>query len=207
MSAIGATILPSRSQQVMFAGEPLFIENTIILRNTSSGVRSVDDLNSSGIRLAVLAGSAQEASARRIFTDAELVSLEQQPAIREAATGRADAVLVGEFGLAGALEANSTLQVLSGPPVFADINTWFMPIGYHRRKARVDDWLRYDFIRRLRATFWNERVGKAARAAGARSVGVISPFPASGPANPPGGAVATPTPVPDPTRAPVPLPG
>lgn len=176
MSAIGATILPSRSQQVMFAGEPLFIENTIILRNTSSGVRSVDDLNASGVRLAVLAGSAQEASARRIFTDAEIVSLEQQPAIQEAATGRADAVLVGEFGLAGALEANSTLQVLSGPPIFADINTWFMPIGDHRMKAYVDNWLRYNIIRGRLATFWNERVGNAARAAGARSIGVISPY-------------------------------
>lgn len=176
MSAIGATILPSRSQQVMFAGEPLFIENNIILRNQDSAVTNVDQLNDGAVRLAVLAGSAQEASARRLFPEAELVSLEQQPAIQEAATGRADAVLVGEFSLAGALGENDTLEVMAGPPVFADINTFFMPIGDVRMKAYVDNWLRYNIIRGRLASFWNERVGNAARAAGATSIGVISPY-------------------------------
>lgn len=176
MSAIGATILPSRSRSVMFASEPLFIENTVVLRNSGSSVRSVDDLNASGVRIAVLAGSAQEASARRLFPSATLVSLEQQPAIQEAATGRADAVLVGEFGLAGALAENSSLVAVETPPLFADINTWFMAIGDVRMRAYVDNWLRYNIIRGRLASFWNERVGNAARAAGARSIGLISPY-------------------------------
>lgn len=176
MSAIGATILPSRSRSVMFASEPLFIENTVVLRNSGSSVRSVDDLNASGVRIAVLAGSAQEASARRLFPNATLVSLEQQPAIQEAATGRADAVLVGEFGLAGALAENSSLVAVETPPLFADINTWFMAIGDVRMRAYVDNWLRYNIIRGRLASFWNERVGNAARAAGARSIGLISPY-------------------------------
>lgn len=176
MSAIGATILPSRSRSVMFASEPLFIENTVVLRNSGSSVRSVDDLNASGVRIAVLAGSAQEASARRLFPNATLVSLEQQPAIQEAATGRADAVLVGEFGLAGALAENSSLAAVETPPLFADINTWFMAIGDVRMRAYVDNWLRYNIIRGRLASFWNERVGNAARAAGARSIGLISPY-------------------------------
>lgn len=176
MSAIGATILPSRSRSVMFASEPLFIENTVVLRNSGSSVRSVDGLNASGVRIAVLAGSAQEASARRLFPNATLVSLEQQPAIQEAATGRADAVLVGEFGLAGALAENSSLVAVETPPLFADINTWFMAIGDVRMRAYVDNWLRYNIIRGRLASFWNERVGNAARAAGARSIGLISPY-------------------------------
>jgi ABC-type amino acid transport substrate-binding protein len=136
----------------------------------------VDDLNASGVRIAVLAGSAQEASARRLFPNATLVSLEQQPAIQEAATGRADAVLVGEFGLAGALAENSSLAAVETPPLFADINTWFMAIGDVRMRAYVDNWLRYNIIRGRLASFWNERVGNAARAAGARSIGLISPY-------------------------------
>jgi ABC-type amino acid transport substrate-binding protein len=179
MSAIGATILPSRSRSVMFASEPLFIENTIVVRNSGSAIRTIEQMNSSNVRIAVLAGSAQEASARRIFPQATLVSLEQQPAIQEAATGRADAVLVGEFGLARALSENSSLVALQTPPIFADINTWFMAIGDHRMRAYVDNWLRYNIIRGRLASFWNERVGNAARAAGARSVAVISPYLAS----------------------------
>lgn len=176
MSAIGATILPSRSRSVMFASEPLFIENTVVLRNTGSAVRRVEDLDASGVRIAVLAGSAQEASARRLFANATLVSLEQQPAIQEAATGRADAVLVGEFGLARALSENSSLVAVETPPLFADINTWFMAIGDLRMRAYVDNWLRYNIIRGRLASFWNERVGNAAREAGARSIGLISPY-------------------------------
>jgi ABC-type amino acid transport substrate-binding protein len=179
MSAIGATILPSRSRSVMFASEPLFIENTVVLRNTGSPVRNVDQMNSSSVRIAVLAGSAQEASARRLFPNASLVSLEQQPAIQEAATGRADVVLVGEFGISRALSENSSLVAVSTPPIFADINTWFMAIGDHRMRAYVDNWLRYNIIRGRLASFWNERVGNAAREAGARSIGLISPYLAS----------------------------
>lgn len=176
MSAIGATILPSRAQQVMFASEPLFIENNIILRNVDSPVSGVSDLDDPGVRIAVLAGSSQEASARRLFSSAELVSLEQQPAVQEAATGRADVVLLGEFNLASALEENSSLEVLQGPPVFADINTWFMPLDDHKMRAYVDNWLRYNIIRGRLASFWNELIGDSARAVGATSVGVISPY-------------------------------
>lgn len=176
ISAIGATILPTRAQQVLFATEPLFIENNIILRNADSPVTSADQINAADVKLAVLAGSAQEASARRLFPDATLVSLEQQPAVQEAATGRADAVLLGEFNIGGALEANSSLEVLSGPPLFADINTWFMAQGDFRMQSYVDNWLRYNIIRGRLSTFWDERVGDAARSSGVPSFGVYSPY-------------------------------
>lgn len=176
LSAIGATILPSRAQQVLFASEPLYIENNIILRNQDSAVGSVDDLDDPGVRLAVLAGSAQEASARQLFPDAELVSLEQQPAVQEAATGRADAVLLGEFNVRAALEENTSLAVLEGPPLFADINTWFMPIGEFRMQAYIDNWLRYNTIRGRLSSFWNERVAADAAEVGVPSVAVQSPW-------------------------------
>ena len=176
ISAIAATNLPSRAQQVMFASEPLFVENNIILRNTDSSINNVNQLDASGVRLAVLAGSAQEASARQLFPNAELVSLEQQPDVQEAATGRADAVLLGEFNVLAALNENSSLEVLAGPPLFADINTWFMPLGDFRMQAWIDNWLRYSTIRGRLSSFWIERVANDARAAGVPSVPVYSPW-------------------------------
>lgn len=180
MSAIGATILPSRSLQVMFAGEPLFIESNVILRNVDSAVQSLEDLNSADVTLAVLAGSAQEASARALFPEATLRSFEQQPAVQEAAVGRADAVLLGEFNVPAALEENASLATLDGPPVFADINTWFMPLGDFRMQAYVDNWLRYHTIRGTLASRWNELVGGPSREIGVASVPVYSPFLAAG---------------------------
>lgn len=176
MSAIGATILPSRAQQVMFASEPLFIENNIVLRNVDSPITHTSQLDSSDVRLAVLAGSSQEAVARQLFSNAELVSLEQQPAIQEAATGRADAVLIGEFNVVSALEENSDLTVMEGPPLFASINTWFMPIGDFRMQAWVDNWLRYRTIQGRLSSFWIERVAAGARELGVPSVPVYSPW-------------------------------
>lgn len=180
ISGIGATILPTRSQQVLFASEPLFIESNIILRNTGSPVTSLEDLNSSDVTISVLAGSAQEASARALFPEAQLRSLEQQPAVQEAATGRADVVLLGEFNVAAALEENSDLEVLEGPPVFADINTWFMPIGDFKMQAYVNNWLRYNIIRGTLASKWIELVAGPAREQGIASTPVFSPYLAAG---------------------------
>jgi polar amino acid transport system substrate-binding protein len=180
IAGIGAANLPSRSQQVMFASEPLFIESNIILRNVDSPVTSIEDLDSGDVTISVLAGSAQEASARALFPEAQLRSLEQQPAIQEAATGRADVVLLGEFNVAAALEANDGIEVLEGPPVFADINTWFMPLGDFRMQAYINNWLRYQIIRGTLASRWIELVAGPAREIGIRSTPVFSPYLAAG---------------------------
>lgn len=180
ISGIGATNLPSRSQQVLFAGEPLFIENSVILRNEDSNVRSLEDLNSPDTRIAVLAGSAQESSARAFFPEAELRSLEQQPAIQDAATGRSDAVLVGEFGVVGALDENPSLEVLDIPPVFASINTYFMAPGDFKMWAYVTNWLKFQIIKGTLAERWETLVAGPVRERGVQSTPVMSPYLAAG---------------------------
>ncbi|CAN5355837.1 hypothetical protein BH23ACT7_BH23ACT7_07260 [soil metagenome] len=180
ISGIGATILPSRAQQVMFASEPLFIESNVVLRNVDSPVQTAADLNSPDVTIAVLVGSAQEASAEQLFPEATLRSLEQQPAVQDAATGRADVVLLGEFNVAEVLETNSDLEVLEGPPLFADINTYFLPQGDFKMKAYVDNWMRYQIIRGRFASLWETYVGGPAAAAGIQSTPVYSPYLAAG---------------------------
>lgn len=175
-AGIAATILPSRAQQVMFSSFPAFVESNVILRNADSPVQSIDDLNSPDVTIAVLLGSAQEASAEQLFPDAQRRALEQQPAVQDAATGRSDVVFLGEFNVAEVLEQESTLSVLPGPPVTADINTFFMPLGDFRMKAYVDNWLNYNIIRGTLSGMWDRFVGDAARSSNIATVPVVSPW-------------------------------
>lgn len=179
-SGIAATNLPARAQQVMFAAEPLFIESNVVLRNTDSPVQSVEDLNSSDVTIAVLVGSAQEASARALFPEANIKALEQQPAIQDAASGQSDVVLLGEFNVAEVLETNPSLEVLPGPALFADINTFFMPIGDFKMQAYVNNWMRYQIIHGTFASKWIELVAGPAGELGIQSTPVYSPYLAAG---------------------------
>jgi ABC-type amino acid transport substrate-binding protein len=175
-AGIAATNLPSRAQQVMFSSFPAFIESNVILRNTDSPVTSAEDLDSSDVTIAVLVGSSQEASAAQLFPQAQLRALEQQPAVQDAATGRSDVVFLGEFNVAEVLQQNDSLEVLEGPPITADINTFFMPVGDFRMKAFVDNWLNYNAIRGTLSGMWNSFVGDAARESNIQTVPVVSPW-------------------------------
>lgn len=176
MSGIAATILPSRAEKVLFSSEPAFIESEVILLKPGLNISKVSDLNSSDVTIAVLVGSSQEASAPLLFPKAKLKSLDNQAAIQDVASGRSSATLLSEFNIKEALAQHPGITVLNGPPVFVDVNTFFMPAGDVMMQAWVDNWLRYQISHGVLAGLWNKYIGDAARAAGLPTVAVNSPY-------------------------------
>jgi ABC-type amino acid transport substrate-binding protein len=176
LSGIAATILPPRAQRVLFSSEPLFVESEVILLKPGLKIGSPQDLNKSGVTLAVQVGSSQEATAPLLFPNAKLKSLENQPAIQDVASGRSDAMLLSEFNIKEALDKNPGLTVFQGPPVFVDYNTFFMPADDFRFKEWVDNWIRYQTSHGVLEGLWNKYVGDNARKLGLPSIAIRSPF-------------------------------
>lgn len=176
MSGIAATILPSRAQNVLFASEPAFVESQVILLKPGLTISEVEELNDPERTIAVLLGSSQEASAPLLFPKAQIKSLDNQAAIQDVASGRSSATLLSEFNIVEALEQHPGITVFDAPPVFVDINTFFMPAGDFPMQAYVSNWLRYQTSHGVLDGLWAKYVGEDARAAGLPTVPVTSPY-------------------------------
>jgi ABC-type amino acid transport substrate-binding protein len=175
ISGIQATNLPARGLRVAFAGAPAFLEGNYIMLQPGSEITSSEELNSEGVTIAVLAGSSQTAAARLMFPNAELKELQEQPAtVEDVATGRSDAVYIGEFGVADAVERG--LELLDEPSTFASHNTYFMPKGDFALWAWVTQFLQFKAADLTLRDLWEQFIGSELRPLGVPTAGVVDPW-------------------------------
>ena len=160
MMGIAATILPSRSLKGLFADFPVFYESIVVLLKPGSKITSSDQLNASGVKIAVLQGSSQEFSTKSLYPNAAFSPFAGvADAVNEAATGRADAVVLSEFDVDDSKKAHPDLQILNGPPLWVDANTYLMPAGDYKLKAFVNNWLRYNATHQRLVAGWTKWLG------------------------------------------------
>jgi polar amino acid transport system substrate-binding protein len=164
MTGIAATILPSRALKGLFAGFPAYYESIVVLLKPGSTITKRLQLDSPGVRISAQLGSSQEFSGRLLFPRADFsVFAGLTDAINEVATRRADAVILSEFAVRGALNANPDLQILPGLPLFVDANTYFLPLGDFKLWAWVTNWLRYTATHQVLSGLWDKWVGTTVR--------------------------------------------
>ena len=164
MVGIAATILPSRALRGWFADFPVFYETNVVVLKPGSTVTSRDQLNSPNVRIAVIQGTSQEYTAGLLFPSAQLASFPQQSdLVNEVSSGRADAFVYSEFDVPQALKQDPNLKILPGEYLFADANTYFMPIGDVTLKSWVTNWLRYQATHNVLSGLWNKWVGNEVR--------------------------------------------
>ena len=173
LSGIAATILPSRALNVTFASVPLFVESVVVLLRPGSTITTSAELDSPDVTIAVQVGSSQEATAPSFFPNATFKSLENQAAIQDVVTGRSEAYILSEFNIGPIKEANPDVTVLDAPPVFVDINTWFMPLNDTKAQLWISNWLSYQMSHGTLATLWNQWIGDDARALGLQTVPIM----------------------------------
>jgi polar amino acid transport system substrate-binding protein len=160
MMGISATILPSRALKGLFSSFPVFYESIVVLLKPGSSVTSSDQLNKSGVKIAVLQGSSQEFSTKVIFPSAAFSPFAQlADAVNEVATGRADATVLSEFDVDDSLKAHPDLKLLAGPPLWVDANTYLMPLGDYKLQAWVNNWLRYNATHQRLTSLWKKWLG------------------------------------------------
>ena len=177
MGGIPVTNLPSRGLKASFAGAPAFLEGSYVILKKGSTVTSAAALNNSGITIAVLAGSSQAAAAKLNFPKAKLKELtDQAQTVQEVATGRSDAVFIGEFGVADALTKNPGIQLLKVPPIFTAHNTFFLPQGDFKMWSFVTQFLQYKASDLTMAGLWDKFVGVEAAKVGLKTAAVYDPW-------------------------------
>jgi polar amino acid transport system substrate-binding protein len=160
MMGISATILPSRALKGLFSNFPVFYESIVVLLKPGSSITSQDQLNKSGVKIAVLQGSSQEFSSHALFPNATFSAFAGvADAVNEAATGRADAVVLSEFDVDSSKQAHPDLGIMPGPPLWVDANTYLMPLGDYKLQAWVNNWLRYNATHQRLVAGWTKWLG------------------------------------------------
>jgi ABC-type amino acid transport substrate-binding protein len=104
--SVGLVNRPQRALSMWFS-DPYVPYRQVVVVPANSTATSPNDLNQSGKRITALTGSTAADLSHRLFPSAETVELEQQPAMLEVASGRADGVIVEEY-LAKPFVANNS---------------------------------------------------------------------------------------------------
>lgn len=160
MMGISATILPSRALKGLFANFPVFYESIVVLLKAGSTITDQSQLNKSGVKIAILQGSSQEFSSKALFPNATFSPFAAlADSVNEVATGRADAVVLSEFDVDDSKKAHPDLQILAGPPLWVDANTYLMPLGDYKLQAWVNNWLRYNATHQRMVAGWTKWLG------------------------------------------------
>jgi ABC-type amino acid transport substrate-binding protein len=146
----GVTILPSRALSATFASLPMYYEGVVMWLKPGSTVTSLSQLNKSGVKITVLAGSSQQFSGAVIFPNATLEPFaDQNGTIAEVAAGRAEGVLISSQQIPSFASKYPGLKILPGPQVFVDANTYLMPLGDYRLKEWITNWIWYQLTHNL----------------------------------------------------------
>lgn len=144
IDAVGGalTIVPSRALKGLFASFPVFFENNVMWLSPTSKATSMSDLSHATI--AVLSGSSQQTTGQSLLPQATFAPFDTvQDAVSDVSSGRAEAVLLSTNQLIGQVAQYPHLKVMQGPPLFFDVDTFYLPEGDFVTEAWISNWLRY----------------------------------------------------------------
>lgn len=141
---VGLVGRPGGRLETMWFSTPYVPYQQVVIVPADSPVTDVAELNNADATITALIGSTAAGLAARIFPEAELVELEQQPAMLEVASGRADGGIVEAYLAIPFVEENPTAKVLNPEQPFSlEFGTFALPYGDIEWWMFVNGWLRY----------------------------------------------------------------
>jgi polar amino acid transport system substrate-binding protein len=144
MLSVGLVNTPERALAIEFTDGYVPYRQVMVVPKNSTA-KSINDLNKSGIKITALMGSTAENLAKTKLPKAQIVGLDQQEAMMEVTSGRADGVVVEEY-LAMPLVANfpNKVKILNPDAPFKDeMGAWAVRPGDYRFLRYLNNWLRY----------------------------------------------------------------
>ncbi len=148
MLSVGLVNTPERALAIEFTDGYVPYRQVMIVPKNSTA-KSISDLNKSGIKITALMGSTAENLAKTKLPKAQVVGLDQQEAMMEVTSGRADGSVVEEY-LAMPLIANfpNQVKILNPNEPFKDeMGAWAVRPGDYRFLRYLNNWLRYYKVR------------------------------------------------------------
>jgi len=157
--SVGLVGRPERAKTMWFS-DPYVPYQQVVIIPTKSTVRDVAQLDRAGARITALTGSTAADLAKRLFPRATIVELDQQPAMLEVASGRADGGLVEAYLAVPFVKQNPTAKVLNPDKPFAlEFGAYGLPRGDVDWWMWVNSWLRYWKGKNVLQKMYNDIVG------------------------------------------------
>lgn len=142
--SVGLVNTPERAKTMWFS-KPYVPYKQVVVVSTKESVSSVEQLNQKGRTITALTGSTAAEQAKRVFPNASVKELEQQPALLEVASGRAAGVVVEEY-LAGPFvkENAGKVRVLNPDQPFSlEYGCYALPKNDLVWQEWVNNWIDY----------------------------------------------------------------
>ena len=144
MLSVGLVNTPERALALEFTDGYVPYSQVVVVQKDSAH-EVIGDLNKEGMKITALLGSTAENLAQSKFPNAEIIGLQQQEAMMEVASNRADGVVLEEY-LALPFVANNSgkVRVLNPGTPFSDaFGTWAVRPGDYRWLQYLNNWIRY----------------------------------------------------------------
>lgn len=142
--SVGLVGRPRGRLETMWFSTPYVPYQQVVIVPADSTVTDIAELNAAGKKITALTGSTAAGLVSRIFPEAELVELQQQPALLEVASGRADASVAEVYLAAPFVEQNPTAKILNPEKPFSlEFGSYAVPRGDIDWLMWVNGWLRY----------------------------------------------------------------
>ena len=160
MVSVGLVGRPARLEQLWFTC-PYVPYRQVVVVNNDSGINDISELNSSGVTMTALIGSTAASLTETRFPNAELVELDQAPALLEVASGRADAIVIEEYLALPFVAENPSTSVLNpnAPFVAEEYGAWALPRGEVVWLNYLNGWLAYYISRGTLDEVYERHIG------------------------------------------------
>lgn len=164
-----------RALEVAFATAPAFLEGTYLFQRRGLGLSRIEQLNDGSKTIALLAGSAQVNTAKLLFPKAKRKELpDDVAATSDVATGRSDALFVGDYAIGDARRKG--LELIQPRPVATAWNTYFLPQGDVVLQQFVTTFLQQKASDLTLANLWQQFVASDIERYGVQSAPVKDPY-------------------------------
>jgi ABC-type amino acid transport substrate-binding protein len=160
--SVGLVNTPERAKSMWFS-KPYVPYKQVVVVSDKSGVTSIDQLNAKGRKITALVGSTAAEQAKRTFPNAQLQELEQQPALLEVSSGRADGVVLEEYLAAQFVKENrGKVHVLNpNQPFSLEYGCYALPKGDLVWQEWVNNWVDYWQAKGLLDALYKQIIGPA----------------------------------------------
>lgn len=158
-----ATNTPARALRGWFAGIAAAYQPVYVIGKAGAANKTAAEMDNEGFRFAALQGSSQEAKIKQLFPNAQLsVFPDQNAAIAQVMTGRADATLQSLFTVVNMKEQGVDFGFINTDPAYVDHNTFMLPTGDMKMYMYVTNWLLHAAAGGLLGTLYRQYVGQKA---------------------------------------------
>lgn len=142
--SVGLVGRPGGRLETMWFSTPYVPYQQVVIVPADSTIKDVAELNAVDKKITALTGSTAAGLAARIFPEATIVELQQQPALLEVASGRADGGIVEAYLAGPFVKENPTAKILNPEKPFSlEFGAYAVPRGDVDWLTWVNGWLRY----------------------------------------------------------------